>query len=84
MSEETLRRILAEFKSEIVQELTKYATAAAHEALEGRVKALELWQATQTGAAAAKAGFSRATLAWASLAVAAMTALATVIWLRHG
>lgn len=84
MSEETLRRLLAEFKTELVEELKKYATVAAHEAVEARVRSLELWQASVTGAGLAKDKISRASIAWAGLAVAALTALATVIWLRHG
>lgn len=84
VSEETLRRLFAEFESKVVQKLTEYATKAAHDALEGRVKSLELWQAAQTGASSARQGMSRAAITWAGLAVAALSALATVVWLQHG
>lgn len=83
VSEATLRLLLAEFKTELVTELKNYATTAAHEGLEARVKLLEIWQAALTGASGQRQKASLATLAWAGLAVSAMTALATVVWLTH-
>ena len=84
VSEDTLRRILAEFKLELLEELKNYVSVTAHAALESRVKILELWQAGVLGQTTARRQVSAGTLAWATLAVGAITALASMIWLTHG
>lgn len=84
VSEDTLRRILAEFKLDLLNELKNYVSSEAFSALEGRVKTLELWQASVIGGLAERSRISKGTLAWAALAVAALGSLATVIWLHHG
>ena len=83
VSEDKLRAILAEFKLSLLDELKEYASIVAFNALEARVKTLELWQAGVVGSTSTRRQISLGALAWAALAVSALTALATVIWLSH-
>ena len=82
VSEDRLRALFAEFKLELLDDLKNYVSLSAHNALEGRVKALELWQAGVLGQVAARRQVSAGTLAWATLAVATLTAFATFLWLH--
>lgn len=84
VSEDRLRLVISEFKNEILDEMRKHATTQALEALEQRVKALELWQAAVAGKDSAKKVLSSAAFAWATLVVALLGFAATIIWLKHG
>ena len=84
VSEDRLRALFAEFKLDLLEELKSYVRIAAFEALDLRVRTLELWQAGVLGGTTAKKQIAASTIAWATLAVAALTALATVLWLSHG
>lgn len=83
VSEDKIRALFAEFKLDLLAELKDYVSLVAFQALESRVKTLELWQASVIGGVAERRRFSSATLAWAAVAVAALGALATIVAL-HG
>lgn len=83
-SEETLRRLLAEFKVELVKELQAYATVASVEKVGREVELLKIWQATQLGSSTQRKMFSDRALAWAAVFVSIIGAVVTVIWLNHG
>ena len=83
VSEERIKLLLADFKLELVKEFEKFATTAALEMLDARVKVLELWQAGIVGIAKERNDVSRKTLAWAALIAALFGTIATLIWLRH-
>lgn len=82
VSEDRLRLIVSEFKNEILEEMRKHATTQALEALEKRVKSLELWQAAVAGKDSAKKIFTSAAFAWVTLGVACLGFVATIYWLK--
>lgn len=84
VSEDRLRLVIAEFKNEILREVKQFATASALEALEARVKALELWQAANAAQDRARKGISSAAFAWMTLAVSSLGFIATLVWLKTG
>lgn len=83
VSEDRLRALFAEFKLDLLEELKSYVRIAAFEALVSEVRTLQLWQAGVMGGVSAKRQVAASTIAWATLAVAALTALGTVVWLTH-
>jgi hypothetical protein len=80
ISEDRLRAMFSEFKLELVKEFEKFATIAAFEMLDTRVKVLELWQAGIIGVAKERNDVSRRTIAWAGLIVALLGAIAALIF----
>ena len=83
VSEEKIKLLLADFKLELVKEFEKFATTAALEMLDARVKVLELWQAGIVGIAKERNDVSRRTLAYVGIAAALLGSLATLIWLSR-
>lgn len=79
VSEDKLRALFAEFKLQLLDELKNYVSATAFNALEARVKVVELWQAGVIGQTTARRQISTATAVWASIAVSALAALAYVL-----
>lgn len=88
VSEDRLRLVISEFRNDLLEEIRKHASVQVVEALEQRVKALELWQAATAAASAAKetvrSGFSAAALAWTTLFVAAIGVVSTLAALKYG
>jgi hypothetical protein len=91
VSEEKLRRILAEERVWLVEELGKLSTRDAHDSLSKRVGDLELWKAARDAANATKREISSKQLAWLAfwagvLAIFAglIGSVATIMWLHHG
>ena len=80
ISEEKIKLLLADFKLELVKEFEKFATTAALEMLDARVKVLELWQAGIVGVARERNDVSRRTVAWAAVVVALFGAIAALIY----
>lgn len=76
VSEDKLKAVLSDFKLELVAEFDKFATKAALEMLDARVKLLELWQAGVIGERRERAGLSERALSLIALLVATMGALA--------
>ncbi len=83
-SEETLKRLLAEFKVELVKELQHYATVVSVEKVEREVELLKIWQATQLGGATERRVISDRALAWVALLAALIGALTYIGLLVHG
>lgn len=79
VSEDALRRILAEFKLELLSELKNYVSTVAFEALKAEVKELQMWRAGIAGQTAAKRQISATTATWAAIAVALAVGLAYVL-----
>jgi len=78
VSEETLKRVLAEFKLELVKELQSYASRASVESLGREVQALREYVA----GAVAVSKYQRWLLG--SIVVVSLGALSTLIWLAVG
>lgn len=83
VSEDRIRALLAEFRLDLVNEFEKFATNAAMEMLDARVKILELWQANIVGQTTNQRRVSDRALAWAALTAALIGSAATLIWLNH-
>ena len=75
VSEEKLELALTKLEQRIAERLEKFATTAALEMLDARVKILELWQAGILAGQQTQRRVSDRQLAWGALAVAALGAL---------
>jgi hypothetical protein len=84
VSEETLKRILAEFKVDLVKDLANYATITALEKVEREVELLKLWQAAQLGGAQEHKAISDRAIAVCALCITLLAAITTLVWLHHG
>ena len=80
ISEEKLQLALTNFKLELVKEFERFATTAALDMLDARVKVLELWQAGIVGVIKERNDVSRRTIAWATLIVALFGAVGALIY----
>lgn len=80
ISEEKLQLALTNFKLELVKEFERFATTAALEMLDARVKVLELWQAGIVGVTRERNDVSRRTIAWATLILALISTVVALIY----
>lgn len=84
VSEEKLRRILAEERVYLVEQLQRLATRDAVTQIGARVTRLEMWRAAQDAARETKREISNRQFALATFFAALVGSLATLIWLHHG